>query len=71
MIDSKIVFVELDGGSWNVIEPLIVMGKLPNMKKLMDGGVFCSLMSEPPLVSPKLWATIFTGKGPKPKGAQY
>ncbi len=65
MTNAKTVFIELDGGSWNVINPLIRQGRLPHLERLIRGGAAGSLASMPPFVSPKLWTTIFSGKKPE------
>lgn len=59
---AKVVVIGLDGASWNVIEPLLAEGKLPNLKRLMDGGAFGSLESCCDTLSPSVWTTIVTGR---------
>ena len=71
MQNSKLLFVELDGGSWEIMSPLIRKGKLPNIKGLMDRGVSSDLSSDSPLISPKLWTSIFTGKSAKKHGIYF
>lgn len=51
----------IDGATWNVIDPLIAAGELPNLARLVDGGVRAPLQSRKPLVSPPVWTTIATG----------
>lgn len=59
--NQKVLFLGIDALSWNVLEPLIQKGKMPNLKKLMDGGVSGVLYSELPIISPALWASMATG----------
>lgn len=54
--------IGLDGASWNLIDPLMKKGKLPNLKKLIDNGVRANLKSDYPAHSAFLWTTIATGK---------
>lgn len=68
---NRIVFIELDGASWNVIEPLTQQGKLPNIQKLIENGASGKLLSDPPLISPRLWVSIFTGKHSKKHGVEF
>jgi predicted AlkP superfamily phosphohydrolase/phosphomutase len=68
---TNIVVIELDGGSWNVINPLIQQGKLPNMQQLIRNGVSGDLLSDPPLLSPRLWVSIFTGKHSRKHGVEF
>ena len=35
---NKALLIGLDGASWNVMQPLLEGGKLPNIKLLMDKG---------------------------------
>jgi predicted AlkP superfamily phosphohydrolase/phosphomutase len=63
MTKQKKVFIfEFDGGSWNVLEPLLSCGKLPVLRRLMDEGAYGILHSDSPTISPRIWTTIFTGK---------
>jgi predicted AlkP superfamily phosphohydrolase/phosphomutase len=71
MPKNKIVLIELDGASWNVIEPLAKQGKLPNIRKLINSGASGNLLSDPPLISPRLWVSIFTGKHSKKHGVEF
>ncbi|MFQ6105301.1 MAG: hypothetical protein ACE5OP_13585, partial [Candidatus Glassbacteria bacterium] len=42
---GKIVFIALDGADWDVIQPLIDDGILPNFHKLMKEGTRANLLS--------------------------
>lgn len=59
---SKLMIFELDGGTWDVIDPLIEQGRLPNLARLKKEGAWGILRSTKPMISPVIWATIFTGK---------
>lgn len=66
---TKILFIGLDGASWNVIQPLIKENKLPNIKRLVDTGCWGNLESlHPPVNSEVIWTTIATGKTPEKNG---
>ncbi len=58
---SRVIVLGIDGGTWDVIEPMMAAGELPNLKKLYDGGLHGVLTSRPPILSPVVWTTIFTG----------
>jgi len=62
MKNRKIIVIELDGGSWNIINPLIEEAKLPNIKRLIENGASGQLISVLPAISPKIWTSIFSGK---------
>jgi len=65
---SKTYIIGLDGATWNLIDPLIQKGKLPNLTRLMRNGVRASLESQYPAHSPFLWTSIATGKSRKKHG---
>lgn len=61
---EPIVVVGIDGADWKIIQPLIDEGRLPNLGRLVREGVSAPLTSLEPLISPIIWTTIATGKGP-------
>ena len=69
--NKKILFIELDGATWNILNPLMGQGKLPNLKSLIKRGVSSGMDSEPPYISPKIWTSIFTGKTPEKHGVTF
>jgi predicted AlkP superfamily phosphohydrolase/phosphomutase len=60
--------VGIDGGEWDVIDPLIASGRLPNLAKLKRDGVSGPLVSTVPPVSPLAWNSIQTGTNPGKHG---
>lgn len=60
----KVFVLGLDGGSWNVLMPLIEKGKLPTFKKLLERGSYGKLKSIIPPISVPAWKCYFTGKDP-------
>src|SRR4026208_561887 len=59
---APIYILGLDGASWNLMDPLMKEGKLPNLRKLKENGVWAGLSSAYPAHSAFLWTTIATGK---------
>ncbi len=59
----RVIVLGIDGGTWTMIEPMMEAGELPNLKKLYDAGLHGVLESRPPILSPVVWTTIFTGFG--------
>ncbi len=53
--------IGIDGATWKLIRPLVEHGDLPNLAELMRSGAHGTLVSEQPMISPALWATIATG----------
>ncbi len=52
----------IDGATWDLIDPMIERGELPNLEQLVRRGVRGDLVSQPPLSSPPLWTTMATGR---------
>jgi predicted AlkP superfamily phosphohydrolase/phosphomutase len=71
MYGRKVIFIELDAGTWEVIDPLMRDGKLPNLKRLMENGASGELISDHPFISAKLWTSIFTGKIAQKHGVKF
>ncbi|MBD3366650.1 MAG: hypothetical protein GF405_00580 [Candidatus Eisenbacteria bacterium] len=66
---GRLLLVGIDSADWDVIEPLMEQGSMPNLRALMDRGVSCDLRSlEPKQKSPTIWASIATGKVPAKHG---
>ena len=64
----KVLLVGLDGADWQVINPLIEAGRLPNLKKLRAEGAWSDLRSANPMLSPLLWTSVATGVTPDKHG---
>lgn len=60
---TRVMVIGIDGGTWTAIDPLMKAGKLPNLRRLHDEGLHGILESRPPILSPVVWTTIFTGFG--------
>jgi hypothetical protein len=58
----------VDGLEWDVMNPLLDDGKLPNIARLMERGTFGYLASMRPTYSPVIWTSIATGKVPQDHG---
>lgn len=64
MDTPRTVVVGLDGASFELIEPWLESGHLPNIARIVDDGVQGTLESVlPPVTSPN-WKTYATGKNP-------
>ena len=58
----KVFLLGLDGATWDVLEPLLQDGLLPNLARLREQGVWGSLCSVFPPLSPVAWTAVMTGK---------
>ncbi|MEW6742486.1 MAG: alkaline phosphatase family protein [Planctomycetota bacterium] len=64
----KVLLVGIDGAEWDVINPLIEQGRLPNLARLKREGIYGTLRSFEPILSPIIWTNIATGKTPEKHG---
>ncbi len=60
--NHKVVVIGLDGATFDVIQPLIKMGKLPNLARIMQNGVCGDLRSTIHPITPQAWTSFLTGK---------
>ncbi len=61
---SKVILIGIDGATWNIIDPLIRKGYLPNLKRLKSLGLYGNLKSTYPPSSPPAWNSLFSGMNP-------
>ncbi|MCK4666515.1 alkaline phosphatase family protein [Candidatus Dependentiae bacterium] len=61
-MQKKTLLIGVDGFTWNVVNPLIEKGLLPNIKHLIESGVFGQLYTLENLKSPVIWTSIATGR---------
>src|ERR1051325_3108768 len=65
---NKLFVIGLDGASFNVLDPLIARGYLPNLAKLIEGGARASLETTFPPITAVAWSSFMTGKNPGKHG---
>jgi len=65
---NPVVIVGWDGASFDVIEPWLAAGELPNLQRLMAEGVSGKLRSTIHPMSGPAWASFMTGKNPGQHG---
>jgi hypothetical protein len=62
---SKVLLIEVNEVTWNLIDPLIEQGRLPTFARLKREGAWASPMSVdlPPQLDPWItWTTVYTGR---------
>jgi len=59
---NPLVVIGIDGATWNVIDPMIARGELPNFARLKNGGAWGPLITVGPQVSPVVWTSFSTGQ---------
>jgi predicted AlkP superfamily phosphohydrolase/phosphomutase len=60
-MDRKVIIIELDGATWDIIDPLICRGELPTFRLLKEKGTYGEVNTSY-RGSPTIWTAIFTGK---------
>jgi predicted AlkP superfamily phosphohydrolase/phosphomutase len=65
---SGILMIGLDGATWNVLEPFMADGELPNLSRIREQGGWGDLRSTLPPLSAPAWSTFLTGKSPARHG---
>jgi predicted AlkP superfamily phosphohydrolase/phosphomutase len=65
---TKVIILGIDAANWDVVDPLIAEGRLPNFAKLKAEGATGVLQSMDPSASPIIWTSIGTGKTPGKHG---
>jgi predicted AlkP superfamily phosphohydrolase/phosphomutase len=64
----KVFVIGVDGATFDLLRPWVEAGKLPHIKRLIQGGISGSLSSVfPPLTGPA-WSSFMTGKTPAEHG---
>src|SRR5207245_2934266 len=59
---TKIAILGLDAADWQIIDPLIARGQLPNLARLKARGAWGNMKSLFPMLAPILWTNVATGK---------
>ncbi len=65
---GRVLVLGLDGLDPQTVDLLMSEGRMPSFAKLRQEGAYGRLMSQKPLLSPIIWTTIATGKGPGEHG---
>ncbi len=65
---GRTIILGIDGLDPATIDLLMSEGKMPNFARMRQGGAYGRLVSAKPLLSPIIWTTVATGKGPSEHG---
>ena len=65
---NKLLVIGLDGASFNVLDPLIEKGYLPNLARLAAEGSRADLETTFPPITAVAWSSFMTGKNPGKHG---
>ena len=64
----KVLIVGLDGATFKIIRPLMELGRLPNISRLIERGASGDLRAATPPITPVCWSSFLTGKNPGKHG---
>ena len=67
---QKVAVIGIDGGDWQVLDPLVEAGSLPHLEGLLKSGRRGVLRSTDPSASPVVWTSIFSGHPPEVHGVR-
>ncbi len=59
---GRVLLIGIDGATLKIAAPMLQEGRLPHLAALARQGISGPLRSEKPLLSPRIWNTIVTGK---------
>ncbi len=65
---GRVIILGIDGMDPEALDLLMSEGKMPNFATLRQDGAYGRFLSSRPLLSPIIWTTIATGKGPESHG---
>jgi len=68
---KKLLVIGIDGGTLDIILPMVNRGKLPNLGELINTGVYGTLLSTIPPVTAPAWSSFITGTNPGKHGVFY
>ena len=68
MSEPRLIVIGIDGATWDVLMPLVQRGYMPNLKEIIDGGIYGDLRSLIPPVTGAAWLAIATGLNPGKTG---
>lgn len=66
--NERLLVFGIDGGDWEILDPLLAAGHLPTLAKVVAQGVRGDLASTIHPHSPTAWATFLTGMNPGKHG---
>jgi len=64
----RVIMLGWDGATWDLVLPWVEEGKLPGVGRMVGEGVWGTVLSTIPPISPSAWTTIFTGVNPGKHG---
>jgi len=64
----RVVVVGVNGMEWDILRPLLLQGKLPNLSKVIKSGTYGKLRTVSAPNCPRVYSTMFTSMKPEEHG---
>src|SRR5437870_7128077 len=64
----RVLVFGIDGATLDLARPFAEQGLMPNLKRLIDGGISGDLTSTIPPITPPAWTSFYTGTNPGKHG---
>src|SRR5947208_1314243 len=64
----KVIVFAVNGAEWDILRPLLIQGQMPNLKKVLDNGIFGKLKTIAEPNCPKVFTTFATSVPPEESG---
>jgi len=64
----KVFIMAVNGMEWDIVRPLLIRGELPNLKHVIENGVYGKLRTITAPNCPKVFTTFFTSVPPEQSG---
>jgi len=68
MKKPEVMVIGLDGATFDLIDPWVKEGRLPNLERCLNSGISARLRSTPLSNSAQAWSSFITGKNPGKHG---
>jgi predicted AlkP superfamily phosphohydrolase/phosphomutase len=68
LVSRPVLLIGIDGGTFEVLDPLLAAGELPVLAELLTRGTRSVLRSVVPPITPAAWSSFMTGKHPGKHG---
>jgi len=64
----RVIVMAVNGAEWDILRPLLIRGELPNLKHVIENGVYGKLRTISAPNCPKVFTTFFTSVPPDKNG---
>ena len=64
----RVLVVAVNGAEWDLLRPLLIRGEMPNLRRVVEKGVYGKLRTISAPNCPKIFTTFLTGVAPEQNG---